>query len=117
MKDLKELKFVLGESYKSPFVNEIGVFQDGTVPLARDKNGKLWALSGHSHCGHIGVFCGDTLSDMKEVYPATFLFCTGRADYAFSGIKYPEGDKLARKRMAVRAVYMQRNGAFLRLFS
>ena len=50
MKDLKELKFVLGESYKSPFVNEIGVFQDGTVPLARDKNGKLWALSGHSHC-------------------------------------------------------------------
>ena len=91
MKDLKELKFVLGESYKSPFVNEIGVFQDGTVPLARDKNGKLWALSGHSHCGHIGVFCGNTLSDMKEVYPATFLFCTGRADYAFSGIKYPEG--------------------------
>lgn len=29
MKDLKELKFVLGESYKSPFVNEIGVFRTG----------------------------------------------------------------------------------------
>ena len=91
MKDLKNVRFVLGESYKSPFLNAVGVYQDGTVPFARDKNGKLWALSGHSHWGHIGVFCGNDLTDMKEAYPATFNFAVGHADYAFCGVKYPEG--------------------------
>ena len=43
--------------------------------------------------GHIGMFSGDDLSDMKEVYPIDLNFCVGHADYAFDKISYPEGVK------------------------
>ncbi len=79
------------ESYDAPFLNKVDIYQDGTVPFCRDKNGKLWGISGHSHCGHIGMFCGNDLRDMKEVYPIHTDFSVGAAGVAFAGIRYPEG--------------------------
>ena len=76
---------------QTPFRNEIGVYQDGTVPMCRDKKGRLWAMSGHSHMGHIGMFCGTCLDDMKEVYPIETAFRVGKKGEAFCGIPYPEG--------------------------
>ncbi len=90
---LKEMNFKIGASQESPFMNKAGVYQDGTVPFCRDRDGKLWAISGHSHMGHIGMFCGDDLDSMSEVYPLTYNFCVGNAEYAFNGIRYPEGIK------------------------
>ena len=81
----------VGEAYDSPFLNRFDVYQDGTVPMYRDANDTLWALSGHSHMGHIGVFRGTSLDDMKEAWPMTLNFKTGNAAEAFSGICYPEG--------------------------
>ena len=45
------MKIEIGESFKTPFANEAGVYQDGTVPLYRDVDGRLWGMSGHSHMG------------------------------------------------------------------
>lgn len=90
---LKQKKIMVGNDYATPFLNSVGVYQDGTVPTCRDKNGKLWAISGHSHVGDIGVFCGNDLSDMEKVYSARFNFTVGHADYAFNGVRYPEGVK------------------------
>lgn len=81
----------IGESYESPFLNRAGVYQDGTVPLCRDAEGMLWAMSGHSHAGFIGMFAGSCLDDMTLRYPVSLNFCVGDADYAFDGIRYPEG--------------------------
>ena len=93
MNFLDEHKIIIGDKEESPFLNKLGVYQDGTTPMYRDTDGKLWAMSGHSHMGHIGMFCGNSLDDMKEVYPIHTNFCVGHADYAFSGIRYPEGIK------------------------
>ena len=113
---LKKYDLFINNEYPSPFLNEKDVFQDGTVPFCRDKNGKLWAIAGHSHMGHIGVFCGDSLEDMDEAYPATFNFCVGHADYAFSGVRYPEGVK-ARGSMWVFGLYIcPKTNRFFALF-
>lgn len=80
----------LGET---PFVNKKDIYQDGTTPMYRDAKGQLWAMSGHSHMGHIGMFRGTNLDDLEEVYPIELNFCVGHADYAFSGVRYPEGVK------------------------
>ena len=87
------MKIEIGESFKTPFANEAGVYQDGTVPLYRDVDGRLWGMSGHSHMGHIGMFCGSDLTDMREAYPVSLNFCVGHAEYAFDRIPYPEGVK------------------------
>ena len=83
----------LDEHKESPFQQKVGIFQDGTVPMYRDVDGKLWAIAGFSHMGHIGMFCGNTLDDMKQLYPINTNFCVGHADYAYSGVRYPEGVK------------------------
>lgn len=90
---LEGVSVTIGEAYESPFLNRVGVFQDGTVPLCRDAEGNLWGISGHSHMGHIGMFRGTSLDDMKEAWPITLNFTTGDAEYAFAGIRYPEGVK------------------------
>lgn len=90
---LTNKKIVVGERYKSPFNWDVNIYQDGTVPFCRDKNGKLWAMAGHTNGGIVGMFCGSNLSDMKLEHPALFNFCMGHAEYAFNGIKYPEGVK------------------------
>ena len=78
---------------KTAFQQEVGIFQDGTVPMYRDKDGKLWAIAGMSHKGHIGMFCGTNIDDMEQLYPINTNFCVGHADYAYDRIPYPEGVK------------------------
>ena len=87
--DKYELK--IGEKMLTPFINENGVFQDGTMPMYRDVDGTLWAISGHSHCGHIAMFAGTCLDDIKKMYPINTEFSVGNCNSAFSGIRYPEG--------------------------
>lgn len=81
----------VGEAVESPFLNRYNVYQDGTTPLYRDKDGRLWGMSGHSHMGEIAMFCGRSLDDMEKLYPITTSFTVGNADTAFGGIRYPEG--------------------------
>lgn len=81
----------VGEGRPTAFRNADDIYQDGTLPMCRDSSGKLWAISGISHLGHIGMFCGSCPDDLKEVYPIQMLFSTSHSDYAFSGIRYPEG--------------------------
>ncbi len=89
----EDCRLMIGECSESPFLNRNDIYQDGTTPMYRDTDGRLWAMSGHSHLGHIGMFCGTTLEDMKELYPIATNFCVGHAEYAFSRIPYPEGVK------------------------
>lgn len=79
------------EIYKTPFKNEVDVYQDGTVPFYRDVDGSLWAITGHSHMGDICMFKGTNLLDMQKMYAIKTEFLVGHADYAFNGIRYPEG--------------------------
>ena len=81
----------VGERRKTVFQNQIDIYQDGTTPMYRDVDGRLWAMSGHSHMGHIGMFCGTCLDDLQEVWRINTNFCVGHAEFAFSGIRYPEG--------------------------
>lgn len=81
----------IGEQMETPFMNKNGVFQDGTTPMYRDTDGRLWAMSGHSHMGHIAMFCGTSLDDMQKMWPIETNFSIGHAEYAFLGIRYPEG--------------------------
>jgi len=90
---LSSLEVTIGEPYDSPFLNKFDVYQDGTVPMYRDASGTLWAISGHTHMGHIGIFKGTSLDDMKEAWPMKTNFSVGNAENAFSGIPYPEGVK------------------------
>ncbi|MBQ8320711.1 MAG: hypothetical protein IJX81_07535 [Clostridia bacterium] len=89
----KDYKIEIGEILETAFHKDNNNFQDGTTPMYRDVDGKLWAMSGHSHMGAINMFCGTSLDDMKKVYEINTNFCVGHADYAFSGIRYPEGNK------------------------
>ncbi len=88
---LKDYDILVGEARKTVFTNEKGIYQDGTLPMYRDKDGTLWAISGHTHAGHIGMFKGTCFNDLREVYPIRTEFKTGKAGEAFCGIKYPEG--------------------------
>ena len=88
---LKQYDICVGNATKTVFNNDNDIYQDGTLPLYRDKDGTLWAISGHTHAGHIGMFKGTCISDLAEVYPTKMNFETGSADNAFNGIKYPEG--------------------------
>ena len=85
--------FSIGSAEDTPFVKADGIRQDGTTPMYRDVDGKLWALSGHSHLGHIAMFSGSCIDDLEQLYPINTNFCVGHADYAFDGIRYPEGVK------------------------
>lgn len=93
MEFLKNYTVKIKEKTPTAFKQEIDVYQDGTTPLCRDKDGKLWAISGHSHCGHVGMFSGTCVADLKEVYKINTNFCVGHADFAFAGVRYPEGIK------------------------
>lgn len=88
---LKDRKFIIGEGRESVFLTRNGIFQDGTTPTFRDKDGKLWAISGHSHAGHISVFSGTNISTLKELYVAETNFKVGAAGEAFDGVRYPDG--------------------------
>lgn len=93
MKFFDKYKLEIGEGVETCFNIKNGVAQDGTTPMYRDIDGTLWAMSGHSHLGNIAVFKGTCLDDLQLAYKIETNFCVGHADYAFSGIKYPEGIK------------------------
>ena len=88
---LKDRKFIVGEGCESVFLNRNGIYQDGATPTFRDKDGKLWALSRHSHAGHISVFSGTNTENLRELYVAETNFKVGAAGEAFDGVKYPDG--------------------------
>ena len=88
---LKNKKLILGELENSPFLNEVGVYQDGTVPFSRDSNGNLYAISGHSHMGHIGIFKGTSLDNLTHINEIHTNFLVGDAPKAYNSILYPEG--------------------------
>ena len=50
-----EYTISVGEESKTVFCRENNNYQDGTTPMYRDVNGKLWAMSGHSHKGVINM--------------------------------------------------------------
>lgn len=93
MNFLQKYRFAIGERETTPFVNSHNIYQDGTTPMYRDTDGRLWAMSGHSHMGDIGMFCGTCLDDIRLLYPIKTDFTVGHADTAFGGIRYPEGVK------------------------
>ncbi|MBQ9940841.1 MAG: hypothetical protein IJO74_04810 [Clostridia bacterium] len=93
MNILEEYKISVGEQGTTAFCGQNNNYQDGTTPMYRDTDGKLWAISGHSHMGDINVFCGTCIEDMKKMYPITTNFGVGHAEYAFDHIRYPEGIK------------------------
>ena len=82
---------IVGEGEPTAFCAANGTYQDGTTPFCRDTDGTLWAMSGHSHMGSIAVYRGKSLDDMKKSWDIALNFRTGSAEYAFSGIRYPEG--------------------------
>ena len=86
-----EYELIIGEEQESPFLNKYGVYQDGTTPMYRDTDGRLWAMSGHSHMGHIAMFAGTCLDDMRHMWEIQTTFRIGHADHAFDGIRYPDG--------------------------
>ncbi len=88
---LDEYELHIGEGKESPFLRRIGVYQDGTTPMYRDTDGTLWAMSGHSHLGHIAMFAGTCLDDMKHMWEIRTDFRIGNASAAFGGIRYPDG--------------------------
>ena len=65
---LKDFHLTVQDGVESPFMNKYDVYQDGTTPMYRDTDGKLWAMSGHSHLGRIAMFAGKTLEDMTLQY-------------------------------------------------
>ncbi len=83
-------KVIVYEELETPYMNKYDIYQDGTLPFARDKKGNLWTISGHSNMGHIGMFKGTCLDDMKEVYPFETDFKIAKAGEAFNCVKYPE---------------------------
>lgn len=90
---LKNVKFEISKDYETVFMTKNGIFQDGTSPMYRDTDGTLWAMSGHSHVGNIAVLKGTCLDDLKLQYFVSTNFSVGHADYAFNGIRYPDGIK------------------------
>ena len=68
-KFFENYKIEFGEGVPTIFDPELHINQDGTTPMYRDTDGKLWAMSGHTHAGRIATFCGTSLDDIKELYP------------------------------------------------
>lgn len=88
---LNKHRITVGSESDAPFRRANGIRQDGTMAMCRDTDGTLWAIAGHSNSGHIGMFRGSSPSDLTEIYPIDLNFGDGHANYAFSGIRYPEG--------------------------
>ena len=93
MKFFEQYELKIGDAQQTNFNNVNGVYQDGTTPMYRDIDGTLWSISGHSHMGYIKMFKGTCLDDIKDLYEIQTNFSIGHSEYAYSGIKYPEGIK------------------------
>ncbi len=88
---LKKCRFSISGERVTAFGSANGVHQDGTTPVCRDKEGTLWAISGHSHMGEIAMFAGTCMRDMQRKYAISTNFEVGKAGEAFAGVPYPEG--------------------------
>ena len=73
----KDYALEIGEQSVTAIQQKIDIYQDGTTPLYRDVDGKLWAISGHSHCGHVGMFCGTSLDDLNTYILSVKIFAWG----------------------------------------
>ena len=93
MSFLQTHRIVAKADSPSQFRREEGIYQDGTVAMYRDVDGRLFAIAGHTNAGHLGMFIGQTQEDLKKCYEAQLSFADGHADHAFSGVRYPEGIK------------------------
>jgi hypothetical protein len=76
---------------RTDYNNGNGVYQDGVLAYAVDRDGLTWGLLGHTNMGGISVWRGDGLENMKKLYKAEFLFQLGEAGHAFYGSCYPDG--------------------------
>ena len=72
---------------------EDNIVQDGTIPMCRDNEGTLWAICGHTNVGRVSMFKGQTIENLEEAWEIKTNFCVGHSDYAFAGVRYPEGIK------------------------
>ena len=88
---LSKERFRIGEGHPTAMRNANNIFQDGTTPMWRDVDGKLWAMSGHSHMGEIAMLCGETVDTLQKCYPIQTTFTVGKAGEAFDGVRYPDG--------------------------
>lgn len=81
----------VGETKKTVFTNENGVYQDGVVASCRDASGLLWSVVGHSYLGGISVWSGTSLDRLSRQYDVHYNFELGEAGVAFHGTRYPNG--------------------------
>lgn len=93
MEFLNTHQIAVGAASETAFKRNRGIRQDGTMAMYRDVDGRLWAMAGHTNSGHIGMFCGTSQEDLSEVWSIDLCFGDGHANYAFSGIRYPDGIK------------------------
>ena len=93
MNFLKAHRFIIGSDSETQFKRADGIRQDGTMAMYRDTDGRLFAIAGHTNSGYVAMFSGRSVSELKELYPIDLCFGDGHANYAFSGIRYPEGIK------------------------
>ena len=89
MRFFEKYRLEIGEGKGSLFLRRDKVCQDGTTPIYRDVDGRLWAMSGHTHSGKVAVFSGTSLDGLAKCYPIKTDFRTGHCGHAFSGIRYP----------------------------
>ena len=64
---MKDYIFEIGSAQEPGMQNKYGIYQDGTTPMYRDVDGKLWAISGHTHMGHIAMLCGTCVADLAPL--------------------------------------------------
>ena len=84
-------RWTIGLPEDTVFSNENDIFHDSPLALGRDNEGILWAIPGHCHMGHVGMFSGDNIFNMKEKYPVNYQFQWGTAGPAYNGSYYPDG--------------------------
>ncbi|MBR2343951.1 MAG: hypothetical protein IKA64_06845 [Clostridia bacterium] len=94
MKNLiTDYNLTVSEPTLTNFKREENIVQDGTIPMCRDTEGTLWAISGHTNVGRVSMFKGTNIDDMQEAWEIKLNFCVGHADYSYDGVRYPEGIK------------------------
>jgi hypothetical protein len=89
--------------------------QDGNIAIGRDKNGGLWAITGHT-AGNgpvkepLVIYKGTTVDNLTRQYDARLNFVTGNAGEAFNGTRYYPGGPYARGAVWPMGLYIDDNG-------
>ncbi|MDG0814311.1 hypothetical protein [Cohnella rhizosphaerae] len=90
---LTDRGWTVSEMRLSPFTNDNGVYQDGTLAMCRDAKDALWALVGHNNLGEITLWRGTCADDLTKICAIAYNFDMGAAGQAFHGIPYPDGPR------------------------